>query len=681
MFKRFAYPSAAVLGLSVLCCVSSHFHLSAASAADAPSSDWHIAGPFGGSAKSVGIDPSNPNIILAGAMNSLLYRSEDGGQTWQLLNFPKRNLSEVTCVLVDPSDNHHYMAGIISADGGALFDSPDEGKTWTAVPDVDGFGVRSIVAAPSKPTRFVSGTNHGVMLSDDSGKTWQRISDAHLEEMQGITAVAIDPQNPDIIYAGTSHLPWKTMDGGKTWQSIHNGMIDDSDVFSLYVDGANPQDIFASACSGIYSSTNRGDMWQKLTGIPNSSRRTHVIRKDPANPSIIFAGTTAGLFKSSNSGTTWRTLNSIQVNSMVFDPKQTGEIYMAMEYEGIGKTNNDGESIALSNKGFVDRSISGVTRSGDRFVAVEPQLGESSGIFLSTDKGDSWTQMNGVKGLAGVHLKSVSGSAENAKFLLGASSRQLYRSIDGGTDWQPVPMKVVTIIPPPPAPKTPVKSTKTKTGKTVARTPAKPTEKIKLIYPSEFFGTYSLRNGTKDVVFAATDLGLYASTDQGDRWTNVLPEVPSVSGLFLTPAADGKIFARSNTGLYFSTDYGGNWSKVNFPLPPSDVNDIAIPPDQSSTFLAATRLGLFTTADGGATWYASTGMPASTVSSVLFASQPNVAYAIEYGHLYTSLDAGKTWSLVPSALPTTRIRRLWMPDYTTSRLYGITTDLGILFRN
>ena len=155
------------------------------------------------------------------------------GKRGSCSNFPKRNLSEVTCVLVDPSDSNHYMAGIISADGGGLFDSPDEGRTWTAVKGVENFGVRSIVAAPSKPTRFISGTLHGVMLSDDSGKTWTRISDPQNAEMQGITAVAVDPQNPDIIYAGTSHLPWKTTDGGKTWESIHNGMIDDSDVFSL----------------------------------------------------------------------------------------------------------------------------------------------------------------------------------------------------------------------------------------------------------------------------------------------------------------------------------------------------------------------------------------------------------------------------------------------------------------
>jgi photosystem II stability/assembly factor-like uncharacterized protein len=671
MHKRYALLTAATLAFSFL-----------GSAADAPSSDWHIAGPFGGSAKSVGLDPKNPNIVLAGAMNSLLFRSQDGGQTWQLLNFPKRNLSEVTCVLIDPSDSRHYMAGIISADGGGLFNSNDEGRTWTTVKGVENFGVRSLVAAPSKPTRFISGTLHGVMMSEDSGKTWTRISDPQNAEMQGITAVAVDPKNPDIIYAGTSHLPWKTTDGGKTWESIHNGMIDDSDVFSLYVDGANPQDIFASACSGIYASTNRGEMWKKLIGIPNSSRRTHVIRKDPSNPNIIFAGTTTGLFKSANSGTSWRTLNDAQVNSMVFDPAQTGEIYMAMEYEGIGKTSNDGESIKLSNKGFVDRSISAVALSGDRLIAVEPQLGESSGVFISDDRGDTWKQLENVKGLLGVHLRAIAGMPDNAKTLVAAAPRQLYRSVDGGLEWKAVPMKLIVQEPPPVAPKTATKSAPKYKTAAAHHTAPKPVEKLKLIYPSEFFGLYSIRSGTKNVIFAATDIGLFSSLDLGERWTQAsLPGSLAVTGFFVAPNSDGRLFARATNAVFFSSDYGLHWSRYNIPLPAADINDIAIPVTQNAPLLLATRVGLYTTSDNGATWYASTAMPASTVSSVLYANQPDTAYAVEYGHLYQTADAGRTWNLVPSGLPVTRIRQLWMPDYTTNRLYGITTDLGILFRN
>ena len=70
-------------------------------------------------------------------------------------------------------------------------------------------------------------------------------------------SLAIDPLDPNVVYAGTWHLPWKTTDGGKNWQSIKEGIIDDSDVFSIIIDPANPNLVFASACSGIYKSVER----------------------------------------------------------------------------------------------------------------------------------------------------------------------------------------------------------------------------------------------------------------------------------------------------------------------------------------------------------------------------------------------------------------------------------------
>jgi len=53
-----------------------------------------------------------------------------------------------------------------------------------------------------------------------------------------VESLAIDPTDPDVVYAGTWHLPWKTTDGGKTWSNIKQGIIDDSDVFSIIIDPA-----------------------------------------------------------------------------------------------------------------------------------------------------------------------------------------------------------------------------------------------------------------------------------------------------------------------------------------------------------------------------------------------------------------------------------------------------------
>jgi photosystem II stability/assembly factor-like uncharacterized protein len=651
-----------------------------------PVSDWKIAGPFGGTATTVAIDPQSPKTVLAGAMNSLLFQSQDFGESWLALDFPKRNLGEVTSVLVDPVNSDHYLVGVLDAFGGGLYESRDQGKSWNAVADLRDTGVRAIVAAPSNPSEFVAGTLRGVMLSSDSGKSWQRISDPNNFEMRGITAIAIDPQNPAIIYAGTAHLPWRTTDSGKTWESIHSGMIDDSDVFSIYINPLAPTSVYASACSGIYQSENRGDVWRKLAGIPNTSRRTHVVREDPVHAGTVYAGTTMGLFKSANAGVSWKVVTDTQVNGLAFDPSQPGSIYLAMAYEGVGKSHDSAENIKLSNNGFVDRQISAVTSSVNRLVAIETQEGETTGIFTSADRGETWSPMHVTRGLAGVHLRSIAGASSEERIFLGAGHRQMYKSIDGGGTWKPVPLRVV--VPPPPEPAKTAPPVKTaprskQVARARARRPIKPKIVIREVSPSEISGLYSVKSGTKDLFFAATDLGLFKSTDMGEQWTACdLGGAPPTFALYVSPAGDGRFIAKTNFGLFVSKDFGDHWEKMLFPLLPSDINDVAIPGNQAAPLLVATRVGLYSSPDGGSTWYTSTnGIQASTVSSVVYNTSGDTAYAVEYGQLYETKNGGSSWSQVPTALHSLPIRQLWIPNNAANRLYAITSGLGILFRD
>jgi photosystem II stability/assembly factor-like uncharacterized protein len=652
--------------------------------------DWKLAGPFGGTANSIAVDPQQPQSLLAGAMNSLMFHSSDAGATWSLIDFPQLSLSTVTSILIDPSDSAHYLAGMTAAEGGGLFESHDGGKTWSAVKDISGFGVRALAAAPSNPSRFVAGTLRGVMLSDDSGKSWKRISDAQNSEMEGITSIAIDTSNADTIYAGTAHLPWKTTDAGKTWESIHTGMIDDSDVFSVFVDPAAPNNILASACSGIYSSSDRGELWHKLLGIPNTSRRTHVVREDPASSNTIYAGTTTGLFKSTDSGKTWKTVTNIPVNALAFNRAAPYSLYLAFEYEGIGKSNDGGTATELVNNGFVDRQITALTSSGNKLLALEAQEGDSSGLFVSANRGDTWTQLRSSRGLTGVHLRAITGFSSQDQILLAASHRQLYKSIDAGAVWKPIPVR--RIIPPPPAaekpqtekPKTQMRSTAARAR--TARRPVKPVPPkpvIKEISPSEISGLYAINKDSKEFVFAATDLGLLKSDDFGEHW--LLADIPgstAVTALYPAPVSDGRLILRASGGLYASQDLGDHWTQLSFPLPVADINDVALPAEASGLLFVATRVGLYSSSDAGATWSATQkGLPASTVAAVVESSPRHAAFAVEYGNLFELKEGAESWSLVRTSLPALKIRQLWVPDNSSNRIYGITTNLGILFRD
>lgn len=637
--------------------------------------DWQISGPYGGSATAVAVDLHNPKVLLAGARQSLLYKSDDSGNSWIMLPFPKRSFGEVGAILIDPVDSQHYLIGLVGASDGGLFESINAGAAWEAIPALAGLSVRALAVSASEPSRFVAGTSQGVYLSEDSGRNWTRISDPGNLEMLGITAIAVDPQNPGTIYAGTPHLPWKTTDGGKTWTSIHSGMVDDSDVFSIYVDPHAPGRVFASACSGIYQSANGGEIWRKMMGIPNTHRRTHVIRMDPEQAGAIYAGTTLGLFKSMDRGATWQQVNDQQVNSLAFDPAQPFDMYLALEDDGLWKADNHGNTLSPLNNGFVARRLTGVTVSGKRLVAIQTQDGNTTGIFISEDGGNTWNKVLHHAGLDGIHLSSITGVPGDDQTLFAANPRQVFRSGDGGLSWKPLEIAAVS------SEQGPYVVVKAAKGKKVVRQ----TRITRTVHPNEIHSLAAILGGTQPVLFAATNRGLLRSADKGSTWTvSATGSADNFGQIYTSPISDGRLVARSSIGVYFSDDFGQSWKATAFPFSTSEVTDFAVPPAGTSLpMLAATVHGLYRSQDLGRTWYSVTsGLPVSTVRSVVYSStQGFVAYAVLYGRLFQSKDGGITWSAVPSSFPSLSIRQLWQPAALPDRLFAVTNDIGILFRN
>ena len=112
--------------------------------------------------------------------------------------------------------------------------------------------MHAIAAWPKDPRVLAAGTAQGVWVSEDS---WPEVA-PHLEAVAARNAGdhggRVRLQRPGDDLCGTPHLPWKTGYGGETWESIHEGLIDDTDVFSIYVDRSRPERVLLSACSGIY---------------------------------------------------------------------------------------------------------------------------------------------------------------------------------------------------------------------------------------------------------------------------------------------------------------------------------------------------------------------------------------------------------------------------------------------
>ena len=616
---------------------------------------WIAAGPWGGGATAVAVNPSNPRMLLAGGRNSLVYRSTDGGETWIRLAFPRHFLGAVTALLFDAADARHYLVGIDNNGSpfSGLWTTHDEGRTWTEPADLAGTPVHALTAWAGDPKVLAAGTAQGVWLSEDCGARWRRISKPWLHEMRVVTAVAFSPADRKSIYAGTPHLPWKTTDEGESWESIHEGMIDDSDVFSIYVDPHKPERVLLSACSGIYRTETGGAPWTKFKGIPPTLRRTHAVHIDAAHPDVIYAGTTLGLLKSTD-GATFKLMNDLAILGMAFDPQVASRFYIAAEASGLWKTEDGGKTLQRIGEGFTTRRVGQIVHAGPRLYLTTLQDGDAGGLFSSDDRGGKWSLVADADLLGGQHFQFLAAHPFNPNALIVGNTDRLRRSTDAGKTWKDIPVPG--------------------TG----RAPSGGEKE-----PARLQCLAAVEGAKGAVLLAGASRGLFRSLDFGSTWAPAaltsLKIVQSVLGLTV---AGQRILARTGESLYLSGDAGVTWKPLSLLLSTSTIYDIALSPRQDEAVLLATAQGLYRNEAGSTRWERiAGGLQDGTVASVAWDGvAAKHAWCVQFGTLYESVDSGRTWRALPgSAISDASIRKLWADGVIGSRLLAVTPELGIFY--
>ena len=557
-------------------------------AAPAP---WLPVGPDGGDARSFAPDASNPKHIYLGTTNSWIYQSEDGGSSWKrLAKLSKTDDLIVDNIVVDQTDPKTIFVAtwVVDHPDGGLFISTDQGKNWTSVPDMEGQSIRALAQSASNPKILVAGTLKGVYRSEDKGLHWKPISPSNSMEIHEVESVAIDPVDTQIMYAGTWHLPWKTTDGGVTWHNIKQGIIDDSDVFSIIIDAKQPSTVYASACSGIYKSENAGELFKKVQGIPSTARRTRVLMQDPVNRNVVYAGTTEGLYRTTASGVNWARMTGpdVIINDVYVDPSNPQHVLLATDRSGVLESNDGSVSFRSANAGFSQRQVSTILLDAKTprtiFAGVVNDKGYG-GVFVSIDNGVTWQQRG--TGLDGRDVFSFAQSASGT--VLAGTSHGVFQW--NGSTWQSTG-KVVNYT---------EKTTYTGAGKKrVAKT-------AQVALPATALDAKVNKiDATTDNWFAATSEGLYQSTDQGVTWQGPIQKQPAFIGVVVTGHA---VVAARREGLAVSQDGGKQWSLSSLPGKLTSVRAIAASP--KGTIWLGGREGLFYSDNEGQSWQAMENIP------------------------------------------------------------------------
>jgi photosystem II stability/assembly factor-like uncharacterized protein len=593
---------------------------------------WKPLGPDGGDVRSLARDPHSPDRILLGTSAGQIYQSTDGGANWA--RFAK--LGEKNDYVLDRVIFHPTRAGVVYAaawsvesNGGDVFRSADGGRTWKVLNGMRGKSVRGFAMSASNPDVLVAGALDGVFRSNDGGDLWELISPPNHADIRNIQTVAIDPTDSNIIYVGTWHLPWKTTDGGQTWKNIKNGIIDDSDVFSIIIDPQIPSTVYASACSGIYKSDSSGGSFRKVQGMPFSARRTRVLKQDPFNRNVVYAGTTEGLWKTTDAGATWKRMTggNIIVNDVLVDPAQHSHVMIATDRSGVMASTDSGESFVASNRGFAHRQVASMLVDRNDSSTIYAGLindKEFGGVFVTHNDGADWQQMNA--GLGGRDVFTLR-QTPKGELIAGTNAGVMaFRQPAKNSLQQWVSLDNVINI-----------------HEIATKNPSKPKAKpviVRKTVKSQLRARVNDVEFTPEKWFAATTEGIFITSDEGRTWHG--GPVENESTFMAVRSTPELTVAITRRAMLISSNGGEAWHKVTLPENVTSIADVAL--GKENIFLAA-REGAYRSQDGGVSWEYLRRLPVNQLASMVFDEESQRLIAISHTstEIFESADSGKNW--------------------------------------
>lgn len=528
------------------------------------------------------MDPRQPNRLyaatwqrhrtiaayLGGGPKTGLYRSEDGGQTWQKLakGLPKAHMGKIGLALSPQDPDIVYAAIELHHREGAVYRSTDRGASWekrsTAVSGATGpHYYQKLYASPHQKGRLYL-MDVRTQISDDGGKTFYRMpeefkhSDNH--------AMAFRPDDPQYLLFGTDGGLYESYDRGQNWRFIDNLPV--TQFYKLALDDSKP---FYNVYGGTQD--NNTQMGPSRTanyhGIQNSDWQVvlfadgHQPATEPGNPHIAYAQ--------------WQQGNLTRLD------RRTGEVtYIRPQPEaGAEHERYNWDAPVLVSRHDSQRIYHGSQRlwrsnnRGDSWNALSGDLTRDEERIKMPIMGrqQSWDNAWDFYAMSTYGtLTSIAESSQNENLLMvGTDDGLLQVTENGGQDWRRIPLSSLPGAPP-----------RAYVNHIAADRFAEKTFYVAL--DNHKFGDFKPY--------------LYKTTDAGRSWESLGEKLPArhlVWRIVQDPKKEELLYLGTEFGVFFTLNGGLNWTKLAGGLPNIAVRDLAIQEREDDLVAATFGRGIY----------------------------------------------------------------------------------------
>jgi photosystem II stability/assembly factor-like uncharacterized protein len=552
------------------------------------------------------VNPKNPERVFVAVAGHPygpneergVYRSLDGGKTFEKVLYRDENVGG-SDVQIDPSNPQVVYAalwesregpwenGVFNGDGGGIFKSIDNGKTWRQLTKglPSNIVQANIAIAPSAPKTLFAAVRTKTIAklyrSDDAGETWRGTTDDPRPGLGigggDLPVVRFDPKNPQIVYSA-SVVCWKSTDGGKMWDGWR-GAPGGDDYQNVWINSNNPDIILLGSDQGAIVTVNGGNSWSSWYNQPTA--QLYHVSADNAFPYRLYSGQqesgSVGIKSRGDEGEItfrdWKPVAAEEYGYVVADPLDP-DIIIGGKLTRFDRHTGQAQNILpvpVQTEDFRMLRTEPVV-----FSPLDPHLLFFAGntLWQTRDRGDHWEKISPDLPRPNYELPASVGKYKED------ATKQAHRRgviytvapspLDANRIWCGTDDGLIHL--------------KTDGGKTWTNvTPAGVSawQKISLIEAGHFDSNtaYAAVNTMR-----IDDLRphIYATHDSGKTWTEIANGIPAgqiVNAVREDPERKGLLFAGAEKGVYVSFDYGANWESLRLKLPATSVRDLIIKND------------------------------------------------------------------------------------------------------